>query len=244
VILRDVTERERSRAELLRSNHDLRQFAFAASHDLRAPLRSISGYLGMLQARFASTIDEAARDLIERALAAVKQVDRLTDDLLTYARADAEATPAVDTDSNAALAESLRLLEAPIADSGARIDSADLPVLRTDPRALVRLFQNLLDNAIKYRGEQPLAILVRAERAPSQWIFSVSDNGIGVEPEYRERIFGLLQRLHTQRAYPGTGMGLALCRRIVERLGGTIWVQSNAGGGSTFCFSIPEPAAS
>jgi PAS domain S-box-containing protein len=240
-ILRDVTERERNRAALMQSNLDLQQFAFAASHDMRSPLRSVSGYLGLLDSRHAGALAPAAREMITRCIAAVGQLDRLTEELLSFARISADPIEPVEVDCNSALAESLRLLEHSVLETGATIEASELPSIRVDRHQLVRLFQNLLDNAIKYsRGRRP-QIKVGASRRNAEWVLSVADNGIGIDKQFHQRIFETFKRLHTQQEFPGTGMGLAMCRRIADRLGGTIWVESEPGQGSTFFFTIPDP---
>jgi len=241
-ILRDVTERERTRAALLQSNTDLQQFAFAASHDMRSPLRSITGFLQLLETRHKGALEPSAIELIHRSIAAVNQLDRLTEDLLCFARIDA-ATDAADVDCNAALADSLRLLEHSVSQAQARIHAGDLPVVRANRLHLVRLFQNLLDNGIKYCGNRTPEIRIEAARRDADWVFSFADNGIGIDQRHHQRIFETFKRLHTQQEYPGTGIGLAVCRRIVERLGGVIWVDSAPGRGSTFHFTVPDRPA-
>lgn len=245
VIMRDVTERERERAALVRSNVDLQQFAFVASHDLRTPLRSIKGYLSLLDTRWGHQLDASARELIQRAGAAVDQLDDLTQDLLSYASLDSEAVRQVQVDSNLALADALSLLEAKLAESAAQVTSDALPVLRGERGQIVQLFQNLLANAMTYCEDRPPRMHVAARREQDGWLFSVADNGIGVEPRHRKRIFEIFKRLHTSDEYPGTGMGLAICQRIVERHGGRIWVEDAPGdqGGSIFFFTLADPGA-
>ena len=242
-ILRDVTERERTRAALLQSNMDLQQFAFAASHDMRSPLRSITGYLRLLESRHAGALEPGATELIHRCIAAVNQLDRLTEDLLCFARIDAASDPATDVDCNAALADSLHLIEHSVSQAQARIHVGSLPVVRANRLHLVRLFQNLLDNGIKYCKDRRPEIRIEAVRREAEWVFSFGDNGIGIDQRYHQRIFETFKRLHTQQEYPGTGIGLAVCRRIVERLGGAIWVDSDPGQGSTFHFTVPDQPA-
>lgn len=241
VIMRDVTERERERAALVRSNMDLQQFAFVASHDLRSPLRSIKGYLSLLGARWGERLDASARELIQRASAAVDQLDDLTEDLLSYASLDTETVRSVQVDCNLALADALRLLEAKRAESAAQVTADPLPVLRGERPQIVQLFQNLLANAMTYcKGRTP-RVHIAARREQDGWLFSVADNGIGVEPRYRQRIFEIFKRLHASDEYPGTGMGLAICQRVVERHGGRIWVEDAPGGeGSIFFFTLAD----
>lgn len=240
VILRDITERLRTGQALVRSNLELQQFAFVASHDLRAPLRSIQGYLGLLEARHAATLDGDARNLIQRAAEAVRQLDGLTDDLLTYAQVDAQARPMVPVDCNQVLADTLLLLDAAISEAKAQVSAPQLPTVHGDRAQLVQLFQNLVGNALKYRGEQAPHVRITAQRGQHEWVFAFTDNGIGIQARHQERIFEVFKRLHTQQEYPGNGIGLAVCQRVVQRHGGRIWVTSEPGQGSTFFFSIPE----
>jgi light-regulated signal transduction histidine kinase (bacteriophytochrome) len=164
----------------------------------------------------------------------------LVTDLLTYSRVETQGKPLVPIDSNGVLAEALDNLEFTIRDAGATVEHQPLPVVQADRSQLVRLFQNLIGNAIKYRSEKPPRIEVWAEERGDEWVFHVRDNGLGIEPRYQERIFAIFQRLHSRDAYPGTGIGLAICRRTVERFGGRIWVESQLGQGSDFCFALPK----
>jgi PAS domain S-box-containing protein len=240
LIVRDVTDRVRAHDELLRSNLDLQQFAFVASHDLRTPLRSIMGYLQLLEKRHGAGLDPKPLDLIHRALNAVRTLDHLTEDLLSYARLDTQVKPFTAVDCNEVLADTLQLMDAAITEAGASISAGALPVVLGDRGQLVQLFQNLLANAITYR--QGPAPAIRVQAAPGEhhdWVLSVADNGIGIEAQHHERIFEIFKRLHTAQEFPGTGIGLAMCRRIVERHGGLIWVTSVVGQGSTFAFTMP-----
>lgn len=240
LLVRDVTERVRAHDELLRSNLDLQQFAFVASHDLRTPLRSVMGYLQLLKMRHGQGLDPKALDLIHRASLAVQTLDHLTDDLLTYARVDGQVKPFTAIDCNEVLADTLKLMDAAIVESAAGISAGRLPVVLGDRAQLVQLFQNLLANSITYREARPPQIRVSSEPGPdAMWTISVADDGIGIEIVHHERIFEIFKRLHTTQEFPGTGIGLALCRRIVERHGGRIWVTSAARQGSTFSFTIP-----
>lgn len=240
-IVRDVTERVRAHDELLRSNLDLQQFAFVASHDLRTPLRSIMGYLQLLEKRYGSGLDPKALGLIHRASNAVLTLDRLTEDLLSYARLDAPAKPFTAIDCNEILADTVQLMNAAITESNASITSTgSLPVVLGDRIQLVQLFQNLLSNSITYcEGHAPQIRITSNLDSDAMWTISVADNGIGIEARHHERIFEVFKRLHTSSEYPGTGIGLAVCRHIVGRHGGRIWVNSAAGHGSTFSFAIP-----
>jgi len=240
VILRDVTERVRAHQALERTHLDLRQFAYAASHDLRTPLRTISSFAQLLQKKYAGRLDQEASEWIDRIVSGAHRLDRLIEDLLSYARLESQARQFVPVDCRVVLDDAVQLLDAQIRDTGAEITSSPLPTITGDQGQLVQLFQNLIGNGMKYHGARPPRIHVSAERKDDAWVFSVADNGIGIEPEQHQRIFEIFRRLHTQQEYPGTGIGLAVCRRIVDRHGGTIWVESEPGKGSTFAFTIPD----
>jgi light-regulated signal transduction histidine kinase (bacteriophytochrome) len=239
VILRDVTERVRAQQALERTILDLRQFAYAASHDLRTPLRSISGFAQLLQKKHTGLVDEEASHWIARIVSGANRMERLIEDLLSYARLESQDRNLVSVDCAAVVDDALQLLESEIRETRAEVTSGPLPTITGDQGQLVQLFQNLIGNAIKYHGARPPRVHVSAQRRDGAWVFSVSDNGIGIEPGQHQRIFEIFRRLHTQREYPGTGIGLAVCRRVVERHGGTIWVESEPGQGSTFRFTIP-----
>jgi PAS domain S-box-containing protein len=239
-ILRDVTLRERNREALVRSNQELQQFAFVASHDLRSPLRSIQGFLTILQQRHGAALDPAASSLVARAIGAALQMDTMTTDLLNYARLGDLAGRIAPVNMGAAAAQACSLLQDAITESGAVIHIEALPVVYADPRQMVQLLHNLLGNAIKYCTGRAPEVSVSAVHAEGEWLFAVEDNGIGIEAQYLGRIFDLFERLHSQHEYAGTGIGLAICRRIVERHGGRLWAVSEPGRGSTFCFNIPD----
>lgn len=240
VILRDVTERERHMAALTRSNLELQRFAFVASHDLRSPLRSIMGFLDLLKMRHGEALGAKAGELVDRARHACRQMDGLTADLLSYARLDAQARPMEQVDTQALLADTLQMLDATVRETGADVSWETLPTVHGDRVQLAQLFQNLLGNAMKYcRGRNP-RVHVHAERGEDEWVFHVADNGIGIEPQHLERVFEIFKRLHTQQEFSGSGIGLAVCRRVVERHGGRIWCTSSPGEGSTFSFSIAD----
>jgi light-regulated signal transduction histidine kinase (bacteriophytochrome) len=248
---RDVTERraalreieERAR-ELARSNADLEQFAYVASHDLQEPLRAIVSYLQLLERRYGPQLDERAERYIGHAVDGGRRMQTLIGDLLTYSRVGRRDVVMVPVDLEAVLERVEASLHVAIEESGATISHDPLPTVIGDNTQLTQLFQNLLGNAIKFRGEAPPEIEISAERGIDQqdnaWIFSVRDNGIGIAPEYRERVFVLFQRLHARDEYGGTGIGLAICKKIVERHGGTLWIDTAPGGGSTFRFTIPD----
>jgi len=245
--IRDVTERKRTEealrrtaAELARSNAELEQFAYVASHDLQEPLRAVASCVQLLQRRYQGQLDARADELIQHAVEGPRRMQALIDDLLAYSRVGTRGKPFEPTDCGTLVQGVLGDLEAPIRESGAVVSVGPLPLVMADPSQLRQVFQNLLSNALKFKGDQPPAIQIGAERTPGAWVMSVRDNGIGIAPEYQERIFGIFQRLHTRREYPGTGIGLAICQKIVERHGGRIWVESAVGQGSIFYCTIPE----
>jgi PAS domain S-box-containing protein len=245
---RDITQQKRAEEavgiktqELLRSNAELEQFAYVASHDLQTPLRAISGYLNLLTKRYDGKLDADADRFIHRTHANVLRMQRLINDLLTYSRLTTRARPFQPTDCNQVVNEVLEMLQPVIEESGGRVTHEPLPTIPADSGQLLQLFQNLIGNAIKFRDHRPPEVHVDAQRTDKGWLFSVRDNGIGMDPQYGERIFLIFQRLHTVDQYPGTGIGLAICKKIVERHGGQIWVESKAGEGATFRFLIPDP---
>ena len=236
-------ELRQTNAALVQRNLDLQQFAFVASHDLRSPLRSVMGYLTLLQARYASSLDNKGQSIIARAMAALGQMNQLTEDLLAYARLDSSARAFDRVDCSEVLADTLCLLDASITETGARVTIEALPVVMGERIQLIQLFQNLLCNALKYcQGRAPV-IRVSARRGAGEWVFEVADNGIGIEPQHLARIFEVFKRLHSAQEYPGNGIGLAICERVVAQHGGRLWVDSEPGRGSTFFFSIPDVKA-
>jgi light-regulated signal transduction histidine kinase (bacteriophytochrome) len=226
--------------DLERSNKELEQFAYVASHDLQEPLRMVSSYTQLLGQRYEGQLDEKAKKYIDYAVDGAVRMQRLINDLLTYSRVGTRGKPLEPTDAHAVLGEAVVNLAATIEESGALITNDDLPTVRTDASQLVQVFQNLLANAIKFRGAEPPRVHVSATDQGREWVFSVRDNGIGIERQYAARVFVIFQRLHTRQEYPGTGIGLALCKRIVERHGGHIWFESEPGAGSTFFFTVPK----
>lgn len=240
LIIRDVTARARAREALERSNLDLQRFAYVASHDLKTPLRSISGFVQVLERNHADKLDEKAVELIRRTSDAAHRLEHLTDDLLSYARLNAEIKPFARVNCRDVAHDVSQLLDAAIRTTGAVVTVGDLPCVMGDRTQLVQLFLNLVGNGIKYcRGHAP-AVHLSARKDDSEWVFSVMDNGIGIDAKHYDRIFEIFKRLHTQKEYPGTGIGLAVCRRVIERHGGRIWIKSALGEGSTFCFTIPD----
>ena len=226
-------------ADLLRSNEELRQFAYVASHDLQEPLRMIGSYTQLLARRYQGQLDEKADKYIAYAVDGVTRMQTLIQDLLGYSRVGAQEQNFQETPANEAVDIALVNLSAAVKDSGATITVDPLPTLLADAPQLVSLFQNLIGNAIKYRSDKPPCVHIHARQQDQQWLFSIKDNGIGIDPQFAERIFVIFQRLHGREAYSGTGIGLAICKKIVERHKGTIWMESEIGKGSVFFFSLP-----
>jgi signal transduction histidine kinase len=237
----------RQASELTRSNSELEQFAYVASHDLQEPLRMITGYTNLLAKRYGGKLDQDADDFIGFAVNGAKRMHVLINDLLSYSRAGNNRNRLTQTNCEETLARTLASLQAAIEESGAAITHDDLPTVMADRTQMDQLFQNLIGNAIKYRGADPPQIHVGCQRDGGWWVFSVRDNGIGIDPRYSERIFIIFQRLHTRDEYSGTGIGLAICKKIVERHGGKIWIESELGQGTTCYFKLPleprEPGA-
>jgi signal transduction histidine kinase len=227
--------------DLERSNSELEQFAYVASHDLQEPLRKVASFCQLLQRRYVGQLDERADQYIEFAVDGAKRMQILIDDLLAFSRVGRlEREPALISCASALSAARVNLTSE-IRDSGAIIEAAELPVVRAEFSLITSLFQNLLSNAIKFRGDKPPRIVISAAREDPFWLFTFADNGIGIEPEYADRIFVIFQRLHDRASYSGTGIGLAMCRKIVEYYGGRIWLETTAGSGATFCFTLPIP---
>lgn len=226
-------------AELARSNEELEQFAYVASHDLQEPLRSVTNFVQLLASRYRGRLDADADDFIRFTVEGTTRMARLIDDLLEFSRAGRADKPMEPTDCREIVARVQSNLAVAIKESGAIVRHDGLPTVRGNPTQLTQLFQNLIGNAVKFRGADPPQILLFAERRGDEWLFSVSDNGIGISPEYAERVFEIFQRLHGRQAYSGTGMGLAICKRIVTRHGGRIWVEPRTGCGSIFRFTLP-----
>jgi signal transduction histidine kinase len=224
--------------ELERSNAALEEFAYIASHDLQEPLRMVASYLQLLDRRYRGQLNQEADEFLGFAVDGAKRMQALINDLLLYSRAGGQGT-LVPTDCGAVVAGVLANLRSTIEADGARVVVGPLPTVEGDPTQLAQVFQNLIANAIKFGGDRPPEIFVGAERQDGQWLFSVRDTGIGIEPRHAERIFMVFKRLHPQTQYPGTGIGLAICRRVVEHHGGRIWVEPAAGGGSVFRFTLP-----
>jgi PAS domain S-box-containing protein len=244
--IRDITERKRAETkiqqileDLGRSNAELEQFAYVASHDLQEPLRMISSYVQLLAKRYQGKLDSDADEFINFAVDGAKRMQNLINDLLAYSRVGTRGNPLTPVSAEDLLKEALANLQFAIEESGASITHDPLPVIKGDPTQLVTVFQNLLGNAIKFRGSEPPRIHFGAQRDANEWIFSVHDDGIGIDPKFAQRIFVIFQRLNDRTAYPGTGIGLAICKRVIQRHGGRIWVESVAGEGATFYFTLP-----
>ena len=242
---RDINERKRIEeerikllAELERSNKDLEQFANIAAHDLQEPLRMVSSFTQLLARRYGDKLDSNARDYIEFAVKGSNRMQKMIQDLLNYSRMVTQRRAPVLADMDSVIEEVMANLQLAISDSGASVTHDALPTVMADYSQLIQVFQNLVGNAIKFRREEPICIHISANQTEDEWIFSVKDNGIGIEPQHFERIFVLFERLHAGEKYQGNGIGLALCKRIIQQLGGRIWVESRSGKGSTFYFTL------
>jgi PAS domain S-box-containing protein len=243
----DITDRKRAeellreRTEALeRSNRDLEQFAYVAAHDLREPLVAVGAYLKLLERRCAASFDADAHKFLSRAIETTLRMDGVIQSLLAYARIGSDSLSLEPTDCEAVLKNALSNLHSAIKESGATVTSEALPTLMADASQILQLFQNLISNALKFRGDKPLRIHVGCTRREGEFQFCVKDNGIGIEPPYFERIFRIFQRIQTDSGRPGTGIGLANCKKIVECHRGRMWVESEPGAGSTFFFTLPE----
>jgi PAS domain S-box-containing protein len=243
-------ERKRTQAvlqltveEAKRSNRDLEQFAYIASHDLQEPLRAVGGYVRLIQRRFPQNMDAKALQFINGAAEGADRMERLINDLLAFSRVGTHGGAFSPASLDAILNEALRNLHSSIESAQAKVTHDALPTLAVDATQMMQIFQNLIGNAIKFHSERPPEIHVGAKKEPGRWVFSVRDNGIGIQAQYFDRIFQIFQRLHTRHHYPGTGIGLAICKKMVERHGGVIWVESTPGQGSTFYFSLPDTSA-
>ena len=233
-----TVELEATNKELVRSNAELQRFAYVASHDLQEPLRMVTSYLDLLTQRYQGRLDARADKYIDYAVDGARRMQTLIDDLLTFSRVDSQARPLEPTDCEAVLNQVLANLRPTIQEKSAVVSHDPLPVVPADPTQLTQTFQNLIGNALKF-CEGPPRVHIGSQCDGDEWVFSVRDNGIGIAPEYLERIFVLFQRLHTRSKYSGTGIGLAICKKVVERLGGRIWAESRPGQGSVFSFAVP-----
>jgi PAS domain S-box-containing protein len=226
-------------AELSRSNRDLEQFAYVSSHDLQEPLRMVTGFMQLLEKKYQGKLDSTADQYIRFAADGARRMQRLIGDLLEYSRVNTRTWNPAPTDSGEALDQALENLGLSIKESSAQITRGELPTILADDQQLTRVFQNLVGNAIKFRGSRQPEIRVDALREGKRWVFSVRDNGIGIDPEFCDKVFVIFQRLHSRDKYPGTGIGLAISKKIIEQHGGQIWVDSQPGCGSTFYFTMP-----
>ena len=238
-LLKARQELEHSIAELARSNSDLQQFAYVASHDLQEPLRMVASYTQLLAKRYKGKLDQDADEFITFAVNGANRMQALIQDLLAFSRVDTQGQQFEPTSVETLLGYALENLKGGIEESRAVITHDALPTVLADERQILHVLQNLLSNAIKFRGQRPPVVHISAEKREHEWLFSVRDNGIGIDPQYAERIFVIFQRLHTSAEYPGTGIGLSLCKKIVERHGGRIWMESQPGQGATFYFTLP-----
>jgi PAS domain S-box-containing protein len=235
----EIHEEKEREEQLQRANADLRQFAFAASHDFQEPLRMITSYSQLLLQGYRGQLDEEAAVCVRFITEGTQRMRALLSDLLSFTELGSAGQRSIEPiDLNDIFEKVLQNLRMAIAESEAIIDSDQLPTVQGQHAHFLQLFQNLIGNAIKYRGENPPRVHVSAEKRPAEWLFAVADNGIGIEPEFHQQIFGVFKRLHG-RSIPGTGIGLAICKRVVEWYGGRIWIESKPGQGTTFYFTLP-----
>ena len=234
-------ELEHRSHDLERSNQDLAQFAYVASHDLRAPVRAIKSFAQILEKEYKNKLDGEADEYLDFIVDGAGRLESLIDDLLAYSRVDTQGKAFEPVDCSSIFDQVIADLRLDIEQHSAEVSRSALPTLLADGSQMGQLFQNLISNAIKFHGEEAPRVYASVERKENCWLFSVRDNGIGIDPQHSERIFAMFQRLHTQEEYPGTGMGSAICKKIVQRHGGNIWVKSQLGKGSTFYFTIPTP---
>jgi light-regulated signal transduction histidine kinase (bacteriophytochrome) len=227
--------------ELQRSNSELEQFAYVASHDLQEPLRKVASFSQLLQRRYAGQLDARADQYIEFAVDGAKRMQALINDLLAYSRVGRSDREPALVASDAALTQARANLAEQIEETGATIETGHLPLVLAELPLLIAVFQNLLSNALKFSGGKPPRVVITVRREEPFWLYSFSDNGIGIDPEYAERIFVIFQRLHERNAYAGTGIGLAMTRKIIENFGGRIWLDTAFTSGTRFCFTLPMP---
>jgi light-regulated signal transduction histidine kinase (bacteriophytochrome) len=234
------TQLKKTLEDLQRSNRDLEQFAYIASHDLQEPLRMVGSYVQLLSRRYGDRLDADASEFIQYAVDGAQRMQRLISDLLAYSRVGTRGKPFKNIDCTVILKHVLADLSMAITEAGATITYDPLPTIPVDEIQLRQLLQNLILNAIKFHGNTPPLIHISARRRDGEWVFSVRDNGIGIDPRHFQRIFLIFQRLHGPGEYQGTGIGLAIAKKIVERHGGEIWVESEPGKGAEFFFTLPD----
>ncbi len=245
-VVRDITERQQARKDLEqhaqdleRSNAELEQFAYVASHDLQEPLRMVASYAQLLERRYRDKLDVDAEEFIDYIVDGASRMQNLINDLLAFSRVGTRGNVLEPTDANNAVMRAINNLQIAIEESDATITHDDLPAVIADSMQLVQLFQNLISNALKFHGDLAPVVHISARHDGDNVVFAVVDQGIGIEPQYAERIFQLFQRLHGKKEYPGTGIGLAICKKIVERANGQIWLESEIDKGSSFYFTLP-----
>jgi PAS domain S-box-containing protein len=243
--IRDVSERQRAQErlrhyaeELQRSNLELQQFAYVASHDLQEPLRAVSTFCEMLQRRYQGKFDAEADQWLSFVVTGARRMQTLVQDLLAYSRLESRRQAMAPVACGEIVQKVVTNLRSAVDEAGAQVTWDELPTVEGDASQLAQLFQNLIGNAIKFHSQAPPAVHISAALEDGMWRFAVRDNGIGIDPKYQERIFEIFKRLHTSDRYPGTGIGLAICRKVVQRHGGRIWVESQPGQGGTFYFTI------
>jgi PAS domain S-box-containing protein len=243
----DITQRKRledkvrlANEALAESNIELSQFAYIASHDLQAPLRGVSSFARFLQQDYKGKLDQKADEYIDRIVNGCNRMQTMIRDLLEYSRIESRSRPFEETDLGEVFDDAVTILQADIQESGGRVTRGELPTVTADRSQLVQLFQNLISNGLKYHGDDPPLVQVTAEQRGTDWTVIVRDNGIGIKSDFREQVFDIFRRLHAEGMYPGTGIGLAICRRIVQRFGGRIWLESEEGKGTTFYFTLNE----
>jgi light-regulated signal transduction histidine kinase (bacteriophytochrome) len=239
-VFTDITKLKSLEGELKRSNAELQQFAYVASHDMQEPLRMVMNYLALLNKKHGNELSPQAKEYMSTAVEGANRMRQLVDDLLHYSRIESRGSTLVPVDLNEVACTVENNLHVSVLEAKGEVIIHSLPTVLADEQQMTQLLQNLVGNSIKYRGNEPPRVEVSARRRGEEWIIGVRDNGIGIDPQYQDKIFQMFQRLHTKDEYPGTGIGLAISKKIVEVHGGRIWVESELGNGSTFYFSLPR----